>query len=176
MILFPSHDQRLIRAFQQKAVVCGSPRIYPDLIQEAIEYFDNNIKVSEQYLYCSYGDFTGGTIQLGNTAASRFPATISRFQPVAGVTTIPDFRVGQSVDEVDGQVIRGRNEGQIGTTYQLANGTTNTTYVGSTFTAYANQTADTDQLKADFDAGIGSIELDYTATVAEPGNPPVPGS
>lgn len=167
-------QSNVIRAFQQKAVVCGSPRIYPDLIQEAIEYFDNNVRVSEQYLFCSYGDFTGGTIQLGNTAASRFPATISRFQPVAGVTTIPDFRVGQVVREVDGQVIRGRNEGQIGTTYPLANGATTTTYTGSTFTAYVNQTTDTDQLKADFDAGIGSIELDYTAAIAEPGNPPIP--
>lgn len=164
----------VVRAFQQKAVVCGSPRIYPDLIQEAIEYFDNNVRVSEQYLYCSLGDFTGGTIQLGNTAATRFPATIERYQPVNGVTTIPAFRVGQSVDEVDGQVIRGRNEGQIGTTYQLVNSTTATTYVGSTFTAYVNQTTDTDQLKTDFDAGIGSIQLDYTAFIAEPGNPPIP--
>jgi len=166
----------VVRAFQQKAIVCGSPRVYPDLIQEAIEYFDNNERVSEQYLYVTLGDFTGGTIQLGNTEASRFPATINRYQPVNGITTIPEFRVGQSVDEVDGQVIRGRNEGQIGTTYQLQQAATATTYVGSTFTAYVDQTTDSDQLKSDFDAGIGSIELDYAATIAEPGNPPIPES
>lgn len=168
-------QSNVIRAFQQKAVVCGSPRIYPDLIQEAIEYFDNNIRVSEQYLFCSYGDFTGGTIQLGNTAATRFPATINRFQPTAGVTTIPDFRVGQSVDEVDGQVIRGTNEGTTGQTYATTQATTNTTYTGTTFRAYIDQDTNTDLLKADFDAGnVGVVSVEYQAFINDPDGTPLP--
>jgi len=155
----------VVRAFQQKALVCGSPRVYPDLIQEAIEYFENNERVSEQYLYVTSGDFTGGTIQLGNTAATRFPATVERYQPVSGITTIPEFRVGQSVDEVDGQVIRGTNEGNVGQSYPLTQATQVSQYVGGTFTARAVQTTETDQLKADFDAGIGDVRLNYNACI-----------
>ena len=168
-------QSNVVRAFQQKAIVCGSPRVYPDLIQEAIEYFEDNIRVSEQYLFCSYGNFTGGTIQLGNTAASRFPATINRFQPTAGVTTIPDFRVGQSVDEVDGQVIRGTNEGTTGQTYNLTQATTNTTYLGTTFTAYVVKDTVSDQMKADFDAGGFSVsKINYTASINDSEGFPVP--
>lgn len=165
-------QSNVVRAFQQKAVVCGSPRIYPDLIQESIEYFENNIRVSEQYLFCSYGDFTGGTIQLGNTAATRFPATINRFQPIARVTTIPDFRVGQSVDEVDGQVIRGTNEGTVGQTYNTTDGATSATLNSGRLTFYVNQDAISDQMKSDFDNGLIDVaKVEYTVEINTPDGP-----
>lgn len=164
----------IIRAFAQKALVCGSPKIYPDLIGEPLEYYQDNIKQSEQYFYVCFGTLSGGTIQAGNTNINKFSATTTRYEPVSGVTTIPDYRIGQSVDEVDGQTIRGTNEGTIGQTYALTQGPTATTYLGSTFTAYAEQDATSDQLKTDYDAGIGDVELTYIAVVEDEEGSPTP--
>lgn len=164
----------IIRAFAQKAVMCGSPKSYPDLIGEPLEYYQDNIKQSEQYFYVCFGTLNGGTIQAGNTNINKFSATTTRFEPVAGVTTIPDYRLGQSVDEVDGQTIRGTNEGTIGQTYDVTQGATATTYGGSTFTAYLTQDATSDQLKTDFDAGIGDVEVTYIAVVEDPEGAPTP--
>ena len=158
----------IIRAFAQKAVMCGSPKSYPDLIGEPLEYYQDNIKQSEQYFYVCFGTLNGGTIQAGNTNINKFSATTTRFEPVAGVTTIPDYRLGQSVDEVDGQTIRGTNEGTIGQTYDVTQGITDTTFVGGTFTIYLDQDSTSDQLKTDFDAGIGDVEVQYTRTYESP--------
>ena len=164
----------IIRAFAQKAVMCGSPKSYPDLIGEPLEYYQDNIKQSEQYFYVCFGTLNGGTIQAGNTNINKFSATTTRFEPVAGVTTIPDYRLGQSVDEVDGQTIRGTNEGTIGQTYDVTQGATATTYGGSTFTAYIDQDTTSDQLKTDFDAGIGDVEVSYIASIIDGEGFPVP--
>ena len=164
----------IIRAFAQKALVCGSPKIYPDLIGEPLEYYQDNIKQSEQYFYVCFGTLSGGTIQAGNTNINKFSATTTRYEPVSGITTIPDYRIGQSVDEVDGQTIRGTNEGTIGQTYDVTQGATATTYGGSTFTAYLTQDTTSDQLKTDFDAGIGDVEVSYIASIIDGEGFPVP--
>ena len=164
----------IIRAFAQKAVMCGSPKSYPDLIGEPLEYYQDNIKQSEQYFYVCFGTLNGGTIQAGNTNINKFSATTTRFEPVAGVTTIPNYRLGQSVDEVDGQTIRGTNEGTIGQTYDVTQGATATTYGGSTFTAYIDQDTTSDQLKTDFDAGIGDVEVSYIASIIDGEGFPTP--
>lgn len=166
----------VIRAFAQKALVCGSPKIYPDLIGEPLEYYQDNIKQSEQYFYVCFGTLDGGTIQAGNTNINKFSATTTRFEPVSGVTTIPNYRLGQSVDEIDGQTIRGTNEGSIGQTYDVTQGATATTYGGSTFTAYIDQDATSDQLKTDFDAGIGDVEVSYIALITDSEGVPAPTS
>lgn len=154
----------IIRAFAQKALVCGSPKIYPDLIGEPLEYYQDNIKQSEQYFYVCFGTLSGGTIQAGNTNINKFSATTTRFEPVSGVTTIPNYRIGQSVDEVDGQTIRGTNEGTIGQTYDVAQGPSTNTYLGTTFVIYVSQNAVSDQLKTDYDSGIGNVEVSYDYT------------
>ena len=154
----------IIRAFAQKALVCGSPKIYPDLIGEPLEYYQDNIKQSEQYFYVCFGTLNGGTIQAGNTNINKFSATTTRYEPVAGVTTIPNYRIGQSVDEVDGQTIRGTNEGTIGQIYDVSQGPTSNTYLGTTFVIYVTQNTISDQLKTDFDAGIGNVEVSYDYT------------
>lgn len=154
----------IIRAFAQKAVMCGSPKSYPDLIGEPLEYYQDNIKQSEQYFYVCFDTLNGGIIQAGNTNINKFSATTTRFEPVSGVTTIPNYRLGQSVDEVDGQTIRGTNEGTIGQTYDVAQGLSTNTYFGTTFVIYVTQNATSDQLKTDFDAGIGDVEVYYTIT------------
>lgn len=164
----------IIRGFAQKAVMCGSPKSYPDLIGEPLEYYQGNIKQSEQYFYVCFGTLNGGTIQAGNTNINKFSATTTRFEPVAGVTTIPDYRLGQSVDEVDGQTIRGTNEGTIGQTYDTTQGATNSTYGGSTYTAYVDQDTVSDQLKADFDSGIGDVEVGYRASIIDAEGFPTP--
>ena len=164
------------RAYSQRPLVVGSPVVYPDLIGQAIEYYQGNVKQSEQYFEVCTGVLTGATIQAGNTNIVKFgTATTSLYYPVAGVTTIPSYRVGQKVDEVDGQIIKGTNEGNDGAAYSCDQGATPSTYTGTTFTIRVNQDAQSDGLKASFDAGDENIEVDYTIYVTlEPGGSPEP--
>lgn len=164
------------RLFAQKPVVCGSPVNYPYLANEALETYVNNEKESENTFIVGFGSVVGGVVRAGETSINSggFNATVNRYLPVAGVTTIPNYRVGQKVDAVSGQTIRGTNEGTLGTTYNLNQGATANTYAGQRFTAYASQDSSSDQLKADFDAGIGDISLSYDInTVDGEGNPDV---
>ena len=158
----------IIRAFAQKAVMCGSPKSYPDLIGEAIEYYVNNIKQSEQYFFVCFGTLNGGTVQAGNTRLNGITfagSSFTRYEPVSGVTTIPNYRYGRSVDEVDGQTVKGTNEGQDGATYALnaINDSTppNTpaTYTGTTFIYYVNTTTAASQLDADRISAGGSLDV-----------------
>lgn len=155
------------RLFAQKPAVCGSPVNYPYLANEALETYVDNEKVSENTFIVGFGSITGGVVRAGETSINSggFNATVTRHLPVAGVATIPNYRVGQKVDAVSGQTIRGTNEGTVGTTYNLTQGATASTYAGQRFTAYVTQDASSDQLKADFDAGIPDIALDYVATI-----------
>ena len=164
------------RLFAQKPVVCGSPVNYPYLANEALETYINNEKVSENTFIVGFGSVVGGTVRAGETSINSggFSATVNRYLPVTGVATIPNYRVGQKVGAVSGQTIRGTNEGTVGTTYNLTQGATPSDYAGTTFTAYVDQTAISDQLKTDFDGGIGDISLTYVATVLDGAGGEVP--
>jgi hypothetical protein len=155
------------RLFAQKPVVCGSPVNYPYLANEPLETYVDNEKVSENTFIVGFGSVTGGVVRAGETSinSGAFNATVNRYLPVAGVATIPNYRVGQKVDSVSGQTIRGTNEGAVGTTYNLSQGATASTYAGQRFTAYVTQDTNSDQLKTDFDAGIPEITLDYVARI-----------
>lgn len=168
----------LIRNYAQKALVCGSPRPYPDLIGEPIEYFQDNIKYSESFFYAAFGTLTGGEVLAGETNILRFSgATANFYYPTAGITTIPNYRVGQEVDEIDGQTLKGTNEGEDGATISCTEGPTASTYTGTTFTVKLLQDTDSDNLKAQYDAGNENIELNYTITkTIEPGGGPEPVS
>lgn len=162
------------RLFAQKPVVCGSPVNYPYLANEALETYVDNEKVSENTFIVGFGSVVGGVVRAGETSINSggFAATVNRYLPVAGVATIPNYRVGQKVGAVSGQTIRGTNEGAVGTTYNLNQATTDSTYAGNRFTAYVNQDVNSDQLKSDFDAGIGNITLSYNiSTIDEEGEP-----
>lgn len=156
-------QKNIIRAYSQKPVVCGGPTLYPDLIGESIEYFDNNIKYSESYFFVAHAVFSGGNVQAGDTLINRFNgASATRYLPVSGVTTIPNYRVGNEVSEAAGQTLKGTNEGSQGASFPCASSATESTYVGTTFTFYLSQDADSDNLKASFDAGNTEFEVDYT--------------
>lgn len=159
------------RLFAQKPVVCGSPVNYPYLANEPLETYVNNEKESENTFIVGFGSVTGGVVRAGETSINSggFNATVNRYLPVAGVATIPNYRVGQKVGAVSGQTIRGTNEGTIGTSYNLTQGATASTYAGQRFTAYVTQDANSDQLKSDFDAGgLPEIKLTYTIETTDP--------
>lgn len=168
----------IIRPFAQKAVVVGSPVIYPDLIGEAIEYYAGNVKRSEQYFYACFGELDGGVEQAGNTrftGTSFDGATVTRYLPVSGTTTIPAYRVGKSVDEVDGQIIKGANEGDDGTSYLVtadsgaAKPVTAATLSGGTFTYYVNDDVESQALNTRFGLGAFNCRVEYN--VFEVGGP-----
>jgi len=170
-----------IRAFAQKALVCGSPKLYPDLIGEAIEYYIGNIKQSEQYFYVCFGTLNGGTVQAGNTRLNGITfagSSFTRYEPVSGTTTIPNYRYGRSVDEVDGQTVKGTNEGQDGVTYALNAINDSTppnspaTYVGTTFIYYVNTTTAASQLNADRISAGGSLDVRVSYNVYDGGGIP----
>lgn len=164
-----SGQKNIVRAYSQKPVVCGSPIPFPDLIGESIEYYDNNIKYSESYFFIAHAVFSGGNVQAGDTLINRFAgASATRYFPVSGITTIPDYRVGNQVREAAGQTLKGTNEGSQGASYTGSQfGTTSTTYAGTTFTIYVEKDANTDSLKTSFDAGNIDFEVAYTATLTD---------
>jgi len=169
-----SSQTNVSRAYSQRPLVVGSPVIYPDLIGQAIEYYQDNIKQSEQYFEVCTGVLDGATIQAGNTNIAKFgTAATALYYPVVGVTTIPSYRIGQKVDEVDGQIIKGTNEGSDGATYSCTESATNSNYAGGIFETYLAQDSQSDLLKASFDAGNENIKLAYTASISN-GGPPVP--
>ncbi|AGR46534.1 tail domain-containing protein [Pseudoalteromonas phage TW1] len=157
--------------FAQKPVVCGSPVNYPYLANKPLETYVNNEKESENTFIVGFGSVTGGVVRAGETSINSggFNATVNRYLPSAGVTTIPNYRVGQKVGAVSGQTIRGINQGTIVTSYTLTQGGTASTYVAQRFTAYVTQNASSDQLKSDFDAGgLPEIKLTYTIETTDP--------
>lgn len=162
-----SGQTNVINPYALKPVVCGSPRVYPYLAAPPLEYYIGNNKAVEQSFIVSYGTFTGGDVLAGESLAVNSGATVERFTPVSGTTTIPNYRVSRSVDEVSGQTIRGTNEGTIGQSYALTQGSTSSTYSGQRFTAYVSQTTVSDQLKSDFDAGFGDIRLYYDVDIID---------
>lgn len=158
-----SSQTNTARAYSQRPLVVGSPVIFPDLIGQAIEYYQSNVKQSEQYFEVCTGVLDSPTIQAGNTNIAKFgTAATALYYPSSGVTTIPDYRIGQKVDEVDGQIIKGTNEGEDGATHSCLAGATPSAYSGTTFTVYLSQDSESDALKAIFDAGIVNTELRYS--------------
>lgn len=140
-----SSQSNVMRSFSQLPVVVGSPVVYPDLAGDAIEFYNDNVKQSEQAFIVSFGDFEGGTVRAGNTNIQRFPAAVAtRYNPdpITKIATIPNYRIGKAVDEVDGQIIKGTNEGVDGATYFIAAindsvpPNSPATYIGTTFTYY----------------------------------------
>tara|TARA_R110002124_G_C8974544_1_gene515742 strand:+ start:5267 stop:7753 length:2487 start_codon:yes stop_codon:yes gene_type:complete len=163
-----SSQTNISRAYSQRPLVVGSPVIYPDLIGQAIEYYQGNIKQSEQYFEVCTGVLDDPTIQAGNTNIFKFGTAITAtYYPSSGVTTIPDYRIGQKVDEVDGQIVKGTNEGQDGSTFSCTDGASDTTYLGSTFTVYVVQNTTSDSMKAQYDAGVENFEVQYSAFVEQ---------
>ena len=157
-----SSQTNTARAYSQRPLVVGSPVIFPDLIGQAIEYYQSNVKQSEQYFEVCTGVLDSPTIQAGNTNIAKFgTAATALYYPSSGVTTIPDYRIGQKVDEVDGQIIKGTNEGQDGATFSCSKGPSASTYGGTTFTVKLAQDAQSDGLKASYDSGNENIELQY---------------
>ncbi len=171
-----SSQTNTARAYSQRPLVVGSPVIFPDLIGQAIEYYQSNVKQSEQYFEVCTGVLDSPTIQAGNTNIAKFgTAATALYYPSSGVTTIPDYRIGQKVDEVDGQIIKGTNEGQDGATFSCSEGPSASTYGGTTFTVKLAQDAQSDGLKASFDSGNENVELQYGVFITiEPGGGPEP--
>lgn len=171
-----SGQSNIIRAYSQKPLVCGSPRIYPDLIGESIEYFNNNIKYSESYFFAAHGTFSGGSVQAGDTLVGRFAGAVStRYLPdsVTKIATVPDYRVGNEVQEAAGQTLEGTNQGQDGASFDCDQGASATVYSGTTFTLKIVEDANSDNLKASFDSGNVEFELSYIAyKTLEPGGNP----
>lgn len=160
-----------IRPFAQKPVVVGSPVIYPDLIGEAIEYYVDDVKQSEQYFYICFGELDGGDITAGNTrlTGSTFDGAVAdKYLPVSGITTIPNYRTGNSVDEVDGQIVKGTNEGDQGSTFlcdEYFDASLPATYVGTTFTIYVTNNSIADGVKQSFDGGQTRYTMEYLRSV-----------
>lgn len=168
-----SSQSNVMRAFSQLPVVVGSPVVYPDLAGDAIEFYNDNIKQSEQAFIVSFGDFDGGTVRAGNTNIQRFPAAVAtRYNPdpITKIATIPNYRIGKAVDEVDGQIIKGTNEGTDGITYSLnalndaSPPNSSTTYTGTTFVYYVttfNDGADLHAARLAAEGGVLTVEVEY---------------
>jgi hypothetical protein len=180
-----SGQTNIIRAFSQKPLVCGSPRIYPDLVGEPIEYYSDNIKYSESYFFAAHATFSGGQIQAGDTLIGRFAgAGATRYlpDPITKKTTIPNYRTGNEVKEAAGQTIKGQNEGDEGPIYQILASNSGTppntpaTYVGSTFTYYSLDLQGAQDLSARLTAAGGELNVIVDYTTYDSGGSGTPAS
>lgn len=170
-----------IREGAAKPLVLGSPVIYPDLIGQPIEEYINNNKQITQLFNIGFGkfDMSTATVRAGKTPLARFFGSSQViYEPdVSGVTTVPNYRIGVTVDEIDGQQLKGTNEGEESTRYSLQslNGTypnkvTAATLSGGVFTYYVLKDAESDALKSSFDAS-GPYDVNVYYNLYEGGNP-----
>lgn len=159
----------IARPYQAYPLVFGSPIVYPDLTGEPVTEYISNQKVVTQLMNIGVGLFDIDTIRAGDTLLSNFQGSSSTiFEPVNKLVTVPNVITSFAVNEIDGQDLRGVNDGVDGTVYSLVeNGTNQTTFVGSTFTFEVTKDTASDDLKTDFDASLLDfiIALDYRADV-----------
>lgn len=160
----------LARPYQAYPLIFGSPRVYPDLTGEAITEYINNQKFVTQLMNVGIGLFDITGIKAGDTPLENFSGASSTiYEPVDRVVTVPDVVTSFSINEIDGQVLLGVNDGIDGTSYSLVeNGVNQTTYVGSTFTFEVQKDANSDALKASLSASVVEfvVEVLYRANIS----------
>lgn len=108
-------QENTARLYQAIPDVYGSLKIYPDLAnaEAYFEYVDNKAELL-QYMVLGIGEFrVDSDIRLGSTPVDQITgAETAIYEPVAGVTTVPNYKTSSRVLQVEGQELKG-TEGTI---------------------------------------------------------------
>lgn len=96
------------RLYKGRPNIYGAPRVFPDLIQEALyEYIDDNRYITE-WFEVGYGRYVISSVRYSESnLGSLAGASYQIFQPGAVIGTID---VGYEFDDVDGEEVPGLNE------------------------------------------------------------------
>ncbi len=161
----------IARPYQAYPLIFGSPVSFPDLTGEpVIEYIDN-VKVVTQLMNIGVGLFDDKVVRAGETPLANFSGASSEFfEPVNKMVTVPTLTEAFATNEVDGQQLLGVGD-PLASYALVENGAGLTTYDGTTFIFRVNKSIASDQLKADFDASVGSffLNVDYEADISGSG-------
>lgn len=151
----------IARPYQAYPLIFGSPISYPDLTGEAIVEYSNNQKIVRQLMVVGQGTFNIAENRAGSTPITNFTgASATYYEPVNKVVIVPEVVSVFSTNEVDGQELLGADNDISLASYNLTeHGTNLTTFVGTTFVFNIIKDTDSDLLKTDFDAAIGSFKL-----------------
>jgi len=166
----------IARPYQAYPLIFGSPRPYPDLGGEPVTEYVNNQKIVKQFMCIGVGLFDVTEVRAGETPLLNFSgASFNIIEPVNKNTVVPELVVSFETNEIDGQELLGTNEGFDGTVYDpLIQNTVGTTDFVSQFFQFAtDQDAQSDAMKAAFDAAAGPyiVDVNYNRRVQQSGVP-----